>query len=66
MLLLDRTENVQAVQVGQADIEQHDVWLVLVDQLESRLAVRGLRDLVAPVGDFLSQGPANQVLIVYD
>ena len=45
----DRTRRLEAVHLGHPDVDEGDVGLVLLDQLEELLAVRGLSDDLDPV-----------------
>jgi hypothetical protein len=38
----DRTRNLQAVDAGEIDLHQHQVWVGIIDELDSLLAIAGL------------------------
>ena len=59
-------ENLNAVQIGHADIEQNEIGRLVLSHAQAGLAGNGFRDLVSPLFALLAQRPAHQALVVND
>ena len=64
--LLELFEDLNAVQVGHANIEQNQVGRFVLRQAQSGIAGRGFDDLISPLLALLAQRPAHQALVVDD
>jgi hypothetical protein len=59
-------EHLEPVRARHADVQQHQVGALVVEDLERPIAVLGLQHLVAGARQVLPQGPADQLLVVDD
>ena len=63
-VLLELFQNLKAVQVRQAHVEQNQVRRLVLCQAQSGLSGGGLDDLVSPLFALLAQRPAHQALVI--